>query len=117
VLLLSDRDPDRSINFVEESEVNGAPAEVIEIADKQGQSVRLWIGRDSGDVLKAAYQGTALSGPGTNVEEIYSDFRATGGYRTHFKTQVRQNDKDFAEVVFEEMEINTGLAKEALAQP
>jgi hypothetical protein len=117
VLLLSDRDPDRSINFVEESEVNGAPAEVIEIADKQGQSVRLWIGRDSGNVLKAAYQGTALSGPGTNVEEIYSDFRATGGYRTHFKTQVRQNDKDFAEVVFEEMEINTGLAKEALAQP
>ena len=117
VLLLSDRDPDRTVNFVEESEVNGAPAEVIEIAGKQGQSVRLWIGKTTGDLLKTAYQGAALSGPATDVEEIYSDFRETGGYRTPFMIHVRQNGKDFAEVVFEEMEFNAGLTKEALAQP
>jgi hypothetical protein len=117
VLLLSDRDADRSVNFVEQSEVNGTPAEVIEIADKQGQNVRLWIGEGTGDVLKAAYLGTALSGPATNVEEIYSDFREAGGYRGPFKIQIRQNAKDFAEAVYDEMEFNAGLTKEALAQP
>jgi len=116
VLLLSDRDPNRTINFVEEGDVNGTPADVIEIADKQGQSVRLWVGKTTGDVLKAAYEGTALTGPATKVEEIYSDFRETGGYRAPFKIQIRQNGKDFAEVVYGKMEINTGLTKEALAK-
>lgn len=116
-LLLSGRDPDRTVNFVEESEASGEPAEVIEIASKHGQSVRLWVGRDSGDVLQAAYAGTALSGPPTTVEEIYSDFRDVGGYRAPFKIHVRQNGQAFADVVVEEMEINTGLDREALAQP
>ena len=117
VVLLSDRDPDRTVNFVEESEAGGMPAEVIEIAGKEGERVRLWIGKTTGDVLRAAYQGTALSGSATSVEEVYSDFREIQGYRAPFKIQVLQNGKDFADVVFDEMVINSGLTREALAQP
>ena len=53
----------------------------------------------------------------TGAGLIYSDFRETGGYRTPFMIHVRQNGEDFADVVFEEMEFNAGLMKEALAQP
>ena len=42
-LLLSDRDPQRKVNFVESGEVDGKAADVIEISAHEGFSVKLWI--------------------------------------------------------------------------
>ena len=116
-LLLSDRDPERKINFVESGEVDGKAADVIEISAHEGFSVKLWIDSSSGDILKTAYQGAAMSGAPAEVEEIFSDYREVDGIRIPFKTKILQNGKDFAELTVSEAAYNSGLEKEVLSQP
>ena len=116
-LLLSDRDPERKVNFVESGEVDGKAAEVIEISARDGPSVRLWVDAGSGDVLKLAYQGAAMTGAPAEVEEIFSDYREVDGIRVPFKTKILQNGKDFAELTLSEAAYNSGLEKEALSKP
>ena len=116
-LLLSDRDPERKINFVESGEVDGKAADLIEVSAPNGFSVRLWIDSSSGDVLKSAYQGAAMSGAPAEVEEIFSDYREVDGIRIPFKTKILQNGKDFAELTVSEAAYNSGLEKEVLSQP
>ena len=116
-LLLSDRDPQRKVNFVESGEVDGKAADVIEISAHEGFSVKLWIDSSSGDILKSAYQGAAMSGAPAEVEEIFSDYREVDGIRIPFKTKILQNGKDFAELTLSEAAYNSGLDQETLSKP
>ncbi len=116
-LLLSDRKPGRTVNFIEEQELDGSPAAVIEISADKGPSVRLWIDEKSGDILKQSYQSAALTGAPSEVEQVFSDYRDVDGLRAPFKVTVVAGGKEFAQVEVGEIHYNTGLDKAALLKP
>jgi len=116
-LLLSDRRPGRSVNFVRKQKTGDREADVIEIAEQDGPQVRLLLDSVSGEILSKQYQGEALTGPPPKVEEIFEDYREVMGIRVAFKTIVMQNDKKFAESQITEFRYNTGLKPEDLAKP
>lgn len=116
-LLLSDQDPNRTVNFVKKDKVGDREAEVVEVSSKEGDQVSVYVDAQSGQILKKRYQGMAMAGPAATVEEVYEDFRETGGLRVPFKTTVYQNEKKFAELVYLEVQYNTGLKAEDLAKP
>ena len=116
-LLLSDRDPNRTVNFVKKEKVGDREAEVVEVSSKEGDQVSVYVDAQNGQILKKRYQGMAMAGPAATVEEVYEDFRETGGLRVPFKTTVFQNEKKFAELVYSEVQYNAGLKAEDLAKP
>jgi predicted Zn-dependent peptidase len=116
-ILLSDRDPERTTNFIEESDMDGKKAEVIEISTQDGLSVRLWVDASSGAVLKSAYRGEALGGPGSNVEELYSDYQEVEGIQVPFKVTILQDGSKYLDAQVVEAKFNSGLNKEQLGAP
>ncbi len=116
-LLLSDRNPDLTVNLVRKDKVGDREADVVEISSKDGAQVDVFIDAASGQVLKKQYRGEAMAGPPAKVEEVYEDFREVDGIRVPFKTTVFQNDKKFAETTVSEFHYNTGLKPEDLAKP
>jgi hypothetical protein len=116
-LLLSDRVEGRTVNFVRKDKVGDREVEVIEIASADGNQVSVFVDAASGQILKKQYQGMAMAGPASKVEEVYEDFREVAGVRAPFKTVVYQNEKKFAELVYTEIQYNTGLTAEELAKP
>jgi len=115
-LLLSGRGPQRTVNFAGEGEAAGEPAEIVEVSGPEEFSVKLWIGSESGDLLKTAYQGTAMTGAPAAIEEVYSDFREVEGVRTPFQATVYQNGEKFADVTVKRVAYNTGLTAGDLSQ-
>jgi len=116
-ILLSDRDPARTANFIEEADVDGRKAEVIEISTQDGQSVRLWVDVSSGEVIKSAYQGESIGGPGATVEELYSDYREVEGMQVPFKVTILQDGSKYLDAEVVEVKFNSGLDKEQLSVP
>lgn len=116
-LLLSDRDADRTINFLRKDKVGDREADVIEISSKDGEQVDLFVDAASGEVLKKQFRGQAITGPAAKVEEVYEDFRDVGGIRVPFKATTFQNGKKFSERQYTELQFNTGLKAEDLAKP
>jgi hypothetical protein len=116
-LLLSDRLEGRTVNFVRKDKVGDREAEVIEISSADGNQVSVFVDAATGQILKKQYQGMAMAGPASKVEELYEDFREVAGVRAPFQTVVYQNEKKFAEMVYAEIQYNTGLTAEELAKP
>ena len=116
-LLLSDRVSGRTINFVEQADLNGRKAAIIEISGENASTVRLWIDEQSGDVLKQSYQSSAITGSPSQVEQVFSDYRDVDGLRVPFKVTVLANGEEFAQVEVGEIRYNTGLEKAALMKP
>lgn len=117
MLLLSDRDSTRTVNFARKDKVGDREADVIEIGAQDGLQVEVWVDAASGTILKKGYKGEAMAGPQAKVEEVYEDFREVNGVRVPFKTVVFQNGKKFAESQCTEFQYNTGLKAEDLAKP
>jgi zinc protease len=116
-ILLSDGMPSRTVNFVEQAQHNGRPADVIEVSDESGASVRLWIDAESGEMIKQSYQSSAITGAPSQVEQIFTDYRDVDGLRAPFKVTVLADGEEFAQVEVSEIRYNTGLDKDALLKP
>jgi outer membrane lipoprotein-sorting protein len=117
-LLLSDRDPNRTVNFVRKDKVGDSDVDVIEISAKDGGGEQALLFIDgSGQVLKKEYRGQAMAGAPATVQEVYEDFRKVNGVRIPFKTTTFQNEKKFSETELAEVRYNTGLKAEDLAKP
>lgn len=116
-LLLSDRYPERKINFVKSDEVNGRAADVIEVSVDEILSAKLWVDFVSGDILKIAYSGVTMSGAPAEVEEIFSDYRKVDEINIPFKTKVLQNGEDFGQLILSKITYNSGLDKKKLSRP
>ncbi|MEX2299713.1 MAG: pitrilysin family protein [Bryobacterales bacterium] len=116
-LLLSDRMPNRTVNFVEQADFNGRTAAVVEVSEQNGPSVRLWIDEASGELIKQTYQSSAITGSPAQVEQIFSDYRDADGLRAPFKVTILANGEEFAQVEVSEIHYNTGLDKAAMMQP
>jgi hypothetical protein len=102
-LAMSDRDPDRTVNFVGDG--------TIDISEKDGESVKLVLDEKTGLPAKIIYQGG--QGP---VDQIYSDWRDVNGIKLPFAWTIMQGGKKFASVTVAEYKVNSGLTKEEISK-
>ena len=103
-LVMSDRDPDRTVNYVGEG--------TIEISSKDGESVRMEVDEKTGIPSKIIYQGSQQG----EVEQSYSDWREVSGIRLPFQWTIMQGGKKFASVTVAEYKVNSGLTKEEISK-
>ncbi|HXA06921.1 MAG TPA: pitrilysin family protein [Bryobacteraceae bacterium] len=107
-LLLSDRDADRTVSSPEDG--------VVEITDKEGNSVKLYIDGKTGLPAKEIYSAEQPTGPPGSMEEIFEDFQQAGGIKVPKKITVNQNGKKFGELTIEEYKFNSGLKVDDLSK-
>ena len=107
-LLLSDRDPDRVVNAVDDT--------TLEISGKQGSVVKLFIDPKTGLPAKESYQSPQPQGPPASVEEVFVEFQDVDGLKAPRKFILNQNGRKFAEVTIQEYKVNTGLKPEDLGK-
>ncbi len=107
-LVLSDRDPNRQVNDLGKG--------VLEITDKGGLSAKLEIDEQTGLPAKESYLSPGLGGAPSAVEEIFSDWRETGGVKLPFKITINQGGRKFAEVTVQEYKLNTGIQPEEISK-
>ena len=105
LLALSDRDPNRTVNYVGEG--------ALEISSKDGDSVRLEVDAKTGLPAKTSYQGEG--GQGT-VSQTFADWRDVDGIKLPFEWATMQGDRKFATVKIDNYKINSGLTPEVLSK-
>ena len=102
-LALSDRDPNRTINYAGDG--------VLEISSKSGESARLKVDEGTGMPLTLSYrEGTAA------VEDQYADWRDVAGLHLPFQLTVSQDGHKYADLKIDEYKINSGLTQDALSK-
>jgi hypothetical protein len=102
-LLTSDRDPSRTVNY--------AGPGAVDISDKNGNSLRLIVDEATGLPLKTSYNGT--QGP---MDEEWSDLRDVDGMKVPFKITLRQGTRKLADVVVQDVKVNTGATETQLSK-
>jgi hypothetical protein len=116
VALLSAEADKGSVRFRQESEVDGRPTDVIELSNVGGTPLRLFIDRETRDVLKRVYVGDAPNGMMAQVEEFLSDYRVVNGYRWPHAKRVVRNGEQASKTVVKNVKLNQGLTVAQLAQ-
>jgi len=107
-LWLSDRDPAMTVTAAGEG--------AIEITDKQGNWVRVHLDPKSGLPVKEVYKMDAAAGAPAEVEELYSDWRQTGGLLLPRKVEILRGGQRAAVMTIDQLELNTGLSAEELSK-
>jgi hypothetical protein len=99
-LVLSDRDPSRTVNAVGPNavEISGA-----------GESVRVEFDEATGLPLRQTYKSPS------EVKETYSDWRDVDGIKLPFKAAIEKDGRT-ADVSVSEMKLNTGLTADELSK-
>lgn len=105
-LLLSDRDPNRSVNALEDG--------TLEIVGKLGETVRVVVNPETGLPSQVLYENPRISGPAVRVQEMWSNFRDVAGVKVPFAITILQGGQKFADVVVNEVKVNQGLKVEDL---
>ena len=106
-LLLSDKDPDRTVNAQGES--------AIEISDKAGNKVVLHLG-ENGLPEKLTYQMPPIQGPPQTVENSLGDMRDVNGIKMPFRIEISQGGKKAAVIAVEEYKLNQDLKLEDITK-
>ncbi len=112
-LFLGEAPPRDQVRFLREEEVDGRATEVIELNDVGNMPLRLFVDKETGDVIKKMFVGDTPTGL-AQVEEIFSDFRTVDGYRWPFVKRVLRNGKFAVESTKQSMKFNAGLTKDDL---
>ena len=107
-LLLSDRIPDRKINYVGEN--------TVEITGQDGQAARLVVDPATGMPSKVIYQTVQVAGTPRVAEDEFVRFEEVGGVKVPYQVVIRQENRKFADVTVKDFKINTGLKVEDLAK-
>lgn len=105
-----------SVRYRSEDEVDGRPADVIELSDVGGTPLRLFIDRQSKNVVKRMYVGDAPNGMMAQVEEFLSDYRDIDGYRWPHAKRVVRNGAQASKSTVRNVRLNQGLTVEQLTQ-
>jgi hypothetical protein len=102
-LLLSDRDPERLIS----EETEG----VLTISGKTGPGIKLKV--DPASALPVSLTSTMGGQP---IEEVYGDFRETGGIRLPHKVTLQRSGQPAGEITIKEWRLNAGVSAEELGK-
>lgn len=115
-VLLLPPPPEGSIWFLKQEEVAGHPTDVIELREVGGPPLRLFVDVETKDVLKKMFVGDTPTGGMAQVEECFSNFQGSGGYRWPFYKRVVRNGKIATETTTISLEVNTGLTESELVR-
>jgi zinc protease len=107
-LLISDRLPGRSIAAVD--------AQSIDITMPSGEVVHVRFDTSTGLPWSIAYPAVQVSGPPTEVQDTFSDYRDVDGIKIPFRIVIRQGGEKFADVTVKEAKFNSGLKLADLEQ-
>jgi zinc protease len=99
-LMLSDRDPSRTVNAIGEN--------AVEVANG-GLSVRIEFDPATGLPARETYADIGSGGAPAETTEIYSDWREVAGIKLPFKAIQLENGMKMLEVTVSEYKINSGL--------
>lgn len=102
------------LRYRRDEEVDGRVCDVIEIIDVAGAPLRLYVDRDSHDVLKNVYVGDVPGGGMAQVEETQSGFVEVDGFRFATRRSVVRNGEPARTSVLSDIRVNSGLKREIL---
>ena len=103
-LLLSDQNADRTVS---------SPADgVLEISDREGSSVKLFVDEKTGLPAKEVYRETGPTGPPASMEEILDGFEEADGIQVPKIVTVNRDGSKFAEINITKYAVNTGIKPE-----
>lgn len=105
-----------ALRYRQEAEVGGRPVDVIELSDVGGTPLRLFIDRESKDVLKRVYVGDAPNGMMAQVEEFLGDYKVVDGIRWPHAKRVVRNGEQASKSVIKNVKLNQGLTVSQLTQ-
>ncbi len=106
-MLLSDRLPGRTVSLTGDG--------ALDIADEQGDTVRLFIDEKSGLPAKVEYATPSMGGaPSSTIDETFDSFEEVNGIKVPNRLTIIQNGHKYAEVTVQSLKINTGLKPEDL---
>ena len=94
--------------------VSAVDANTLEIADAQGNQVRLQLDA-AGKPVKLSYEGEGMAGP-SNIEETFADWRDVDGMNVPFQITILQGGKKFADVKIQQYRVNSGLTAAQLSK-
>jgi len=100
------------VRYRREEPVDDRIADVIEIIDVGGAPLRLYVDRESKDVVKQVYVGDIPGGGMAQVEETQSDFIDIGGFRFSTRRAVVRNGKPARTSVLSDIRVNSGVKRE-----
>ena len=105
LLALSDRDPDRTVNYAGQG--------MLEISSKDGENITLQVDEKTGIPAKTSYEEAGGQGP---VSQVFADWREVDGIKLPFEWTTLRGDRKFASVKIDNYKINSGLTAEALSK-
>jgi zinc protease len=103
-LLLSDRDPERTVSSPSDG--------VLEISDREGISVKLVIDAQTGLPAKEIYREAGPVGPPASMEEAFGEFEDVGGIQAPKAITVSRDGTKYAELTITQYKVNSGLKAE-----
>jgi zinc protease len=106
-LMLSDRDPSRTVNAVGEN--------AVEIA-ANGLSVRIEFDPGTGLPAREVYTEPGQNGAPAETADIFSDWRDVGGIKLPFRAIQQENGMKMLEMSVSEYKMNSGLAEAELSK-
>ncbi len=108
-------DADFKVQHVGSETLDGLPVEVLLVTRGDDQT-RLFVDQGTGRILRQAYQGQSVQGPGEFVIS-YSDFRSVSGATLPFRTQTTFNGEPQETRVVEEITLNPSLDPSLFEKP
>jgi predicted Zn-dependent peptidase len=108
LLLLSDRDPARTVNAIGDN--------AVEISTAGGLGVRLEFDPATGLPARQTYNGPGVTGAPAEITEIFSDWRETAGIQLAHKVVQQENGVKTLEATVSEYKLNSGLTEAELSK-
>ena len=108
--------PVQLIRYRREDQVGGRTVDVIEIIDVGGVPLRLYIDRESKDLLKQVYVGDVPGGGMAQVEETFSEFVDVDGIRFATRREVVRNGEPGRASVLSGIRINANIRRDIVLQ-
>lgn len=99
------------IRYRREDEVNGRTVDVIELIDVGGAPLRLYVDRESRDLLKQVYVGDVPGGGMAQVEEILSEFVDVDGIRFATHREVIRNGEPGRQSQLTDIRVNGNIQR------
>jgi len=109
VLLVDALKADRPVQFLESATVEGREVDAILVPDALGESVMLYVERDTGHILKRSFRAASPQRGAVEQDQLFSDFRPVGPFAVAFKEVTYQNGEKVGERVAKSVEVNVEL--------
>lgn len=100
------------VRYRKTEDIDGHVADVIEIVDVGGGPLRLYVDRESLDVVKYVYVGDVPGGGMAQVEEVQSNFIDVDGFRFATRRAVFRNGEPARTSVLSDIRVNSDLKRE-----